>query len=513
MSRSYKITVASIALVTVLSMAAYAGPGDGPAGPGMGQAPVMMTVGTAAQTPAGIAGGNTAYNGSTTYEMGLVQVDPVLGMVPDVHVQFKTGDGNLTDGFTTNSPVFNSPLDGFCGLKCRFENSVGDVFYRVYTEEHGWSRWAMNEMDTDWFNDAAKVTAVQLRINGHTRNLYDLYYRCVLEDGTVLDWAHDGQSAGTMGTGHYIQQMQVMLWKHDLSFYQSTKNHLLAANYEGIIFDTQGLPFYSTANGVPYTGWAYDTYNNKYYFVNSVPVTGWQDVGGYHYYFDETGKVVTDLEPVMGLTGDYIIKVNKDMKTMTVYTKNPDTGEYNIPFKVFLCTIGSSTPVGEFKTYEAHRWKFMHDDIYVQYLLRYKADGFCIHSIIYQPTEGSYNLVASTYNQLGKNYSDGCIRLHSGDAAWVYENCGEGTKVEIYNDYWVMGPYDRPAVEQAIPDTQRYDPTDPVVIADMANHTGPFAGGVYNGAGYDARYGMTDESALTEAASDAQALISESPME
>ena len=151
------------------------------------------------------------------------------------------------------------------------------------------------------------------------------------------------------------------------------------------------------------------------------------------------------------------------MKTMTVYAKDGDNG-YIMPVKVILNTIGPDTPVGTFKTYEKYRWKFMHDDIYCQYLLRFK-NGFILHSIIYQPQPTSYNLVASTYNYLGKNQSDGCVRMTSGDAAWVYTNCGVGTQITIYNDEWTPGPFDRPAIQKGIPFNQNYDPTDPVIVA------------------------------------------------
>lgn len=494
MKKNTILAVLSLALAVSMPLCALADPAPGPgSGPGAGPS-AQSTQLTSFQ-----GSDSSRYKGLNKSGTGQPVNDPIYGKLPSVHCQMKTGDGNLTDGFTTNSDMFNSPLDGFCGLKCRYEYSIGDVFYRVYTEEHGWTRWAMNSMDTDWFNDAAKVTAVQMRAKGYTRNMYDLYYRVVLEDGTALDWAHDGQTAGTIGTGHYIQKMQVTMWNPNISFNQSTQRPFLGANPEGIVMDGSGRPRYQTANGTPYTGWAYDTANNKYYFADSQPVTGWQYIGGYKYYFDGNGRVVTDLEPVIGLPGDYRIKVNKDMKTMTIYTKDPDTGEYNLPYKVFLCTIGSSTPIGTFKTYEPHRWKYMHDDIYVQYLLRYKESGFCIHSIIYRPAEGSYNLVANTYNQLGKNFSDGCIRLTSGDAAWVYNNCGAGTEVVIYSDEWVMGPFDRPAIEEALPLLQRYDPTDPVVISDMANHTGPFAGGSYNGAGYETPYEDPEVAAVINA--------------
>ncbi|MDO4487571.1 MAG: L,D-transpeptidase family protein [Eubacteriales bacterium] len=466
----YGILTLAVTLSLVFAGTAFADPGD-PIGPGSGNPA------SGASMQSGILGSNTAYNGSTSYEQGRVVVDEILGVTPDLHVQFKTGDGNLTNGFTTTMDWFDSPLDGFSGLQARLEYTIGDVYYRVRTEEHGWTRWAMNSMDTDWFNDAAKVTAVQIRTKGHVRNLYDVYYRVKLNDGTVLDWAHDGQTAGTIGTGLYIQSMQVKFWKHDLNFYEPTANHLKAAAYEGIVFNGDGTVGYSTADGSAYTGWAYDTYNNKYYFVDSAAVKDWQYIDGYKYYFDESYKVVTDLEPVIGLTGDYIMKVNKTMKTMTIYTSDGANG-YIIPYKVFLCTIGSATPIGEFKTYEPHRWKFMHDNIYVQYLLRYKEKGFCIHSIIYYPEAGSYHLRANSYNELGKNQSDGCIRLKTDDCLWVYTNFGVGRKVVIYENEWVMGPFDRPCIEQAIPITQNWDPTDPVVQADIANMTGPFTDGV-----------------------------------
>ena len=413
-------------------------------------------IGLKALTEAGIAAWHAAGGD------GHVQADPVMGRVPAVHVQMLQTDGNLTAGFTTNMEAFSCPTDGFTGLKLRLEDGTGDVFYRVYTNEHGWSKWAMNEMITPYSGDQAKVRAVQMRINGYTRNLYNFYYRAILNDGTSLGWAHDGQTAGALGKDQYIQALEVRLWKTGCSFNDNTSGYLLADNSEGVIVGADGSVSYSRFDGSAYTGWGYDTENNKYYFKDNVPVTGWQYIGDYKYYFDETGKVVTDLEPVMGLTGDYKIRINKDMKTLTVYTKDGSNG-YIIPYKVILVTIGSDTPIGTFKTYADYRWKFMHDDIYCQYLLRIK-DGFLLHSIIFYGAPDSYHLTASTFNQLGKNQSDGCIRMLSGDAAWVFNNCGLNTSVEIYNDKWVMGPLDRPAISWVIPDTQCYDPTDPEVI-------------------------------------------------
>ncbi len=403
----------------------------------------------------------------TTGSASKVSEDPILEMTPMIHAQVLMADGNLTDGFTTYMGAYDAPGDGFTGLKLRLENSVGDIYYRVYTEEHGWTDWAMNEMITTYLGDGAKVTAVQIRGNGHTKNQYDFYYRAVLDDGSVLGWAKNGESAGTIGTGRYIEKLQIALWPAGEAIDRPTEYRFIAENEEGVLTDDNGVHYYSTWNGEPYTGWGYDTDNNKYYFKDSAIVTGWQYIDGYKYYFDEEGKVVTDLEPIIGLQDDYLIRINKSMKTMTIYAKDGDNG-YIMPVKVILNTIGPDTPIGTFTTYEKYRWKFMHDDIYCQYLLRFK-DGYILHSIIYQPEPDIYCLDASTYNYLGKNQSDGCVRMTSGDAYWVYTNCGVGTTVEIYEDEISPGPFDRPAIQQAIPFDQNYDPTDPVIVQQLAD--------------------------------------------
>lgn len=396
----------------------------------------------------------------------VTEVDPMTGNVyaPIVHGQLLCSTGNFTEGFTSNMGAFNSPEEGFVGVKFRLEYSIGDIYYRVYRDGIGWGAWAINDTATPFSGESNKVTALQMRINGHTGNLYGLYYRVVLNDGSVLGWARDGQTSGTIGTGLYIQQVQTALYPVGQEFTESTNNYFYGANYEGLIEDAAGgIPTYSTCDGSAYTGWAYDSENNKYYFNQGTATIGWVYIDGYKYYFDETGKVVTNLEPIIGLTGDYILKLNKSMKTLTVYTRDGDNG-YILPVKVILVTTGYDTPLGTYTTYASYRWKYMHGDIYCQFLLRF-YNGFLLHSVIYTGSPSPYNLSANTYNQLGKNQSDGCVRMVAGDAAWVYTNCGVGTQLNIYWDDWTPGPFDKPAIQQAIPLTQNYDPTDPVVIA------------------------------------------------
>lgn len=450
--------------------------------------------------PVAAGPGETAQTAQTeTVDLGSdgqgVEVDSILGETPILNAAFIEHDGT-TPAFSTNSGALSTNGDGFTGLWMCYDKAIGDVYYRVYTAQHGWSKWAMNEMRTPDYGDGSNVAGVEVRIKGHTANIYDIYYRVTLNDGTQLGWAHNGEAAGSFGTDKYIKSMEIRLFKKGTG---KAAGYQQAANYEGVVFGDDGKAVYSTFDGSAYTGWAYDTSNNKYYFKDSHIVTGWQYIDGYKYYFDDNGVVVTDLEPIIGLTGDYIIKINKSMKTLTVYAKDGSNG-YIIPVKVILTTIGKDTPLGTFKTYEAYRWKYMHaaegGAYYCQYLLRFK-NGYILHSIIYQGAADSYKLIADTYNQLGKNQSDGCVRMLSGDAAWVYTNCGVGTQVTIYEDEWVTGPFDRPAIEQAIPRTQNYDPTDPVIVKKQQQEAADAARAAAEAAQKEAATGIEAEPQAT----------------
>ena len=101
----------------------------------------------------------------------------------------------------------------------------------------------------------------------------------------------------------------------------------------------------------------------------------------------------------------------------------------------------------------------MNTDEYCQYCTRL-GEGLQIllHSVIYEKPD-PYTLKPSTYNWLGATKSHGCIRFTTEDAKWIYDNCPLGTSITVYESA-VPGPFDRPAIQQMIPDTQTYDPTD-----------------------------------------------------
>ncbi len=357
----------------------------------------------------------------------------------------------------------NVPVDGYDTDRETFvglynEMSSPDAVMEGHSRQshaHGWSPWCTSKEITPYNEDGSRVQAIQIRTKGYVHTFNDVYYKVVLNDGTVLDWAKNGQTTGTMGTDRYIVAIRVGFWHNTESFPYPQKNLMAGCQYEGVYKDSTGT-HYSSWNGQPYTGWAFlDT--TQYYFVNGEPARGWQYINGYKYYFYDDGSVATDLEPIMGLPGNYQINYNKATRTMYIMAADGDNG-FIIPYKTFNSTCGPDTPDGDFSIYAKYGVKFMHDDIYCKYLNRF-YNGFIIHSILFYNT--SLELDAITYNYIDDAASGGCLRLLTGNSYWIYKNCGNGTRVHIYYDLWDKGPIEKDAIDYVIPREQVWDPSDP----------------------------------------------------
>ncbi len=369
-------------------------------------------------------------------------------------------------GINSGDYVLSTSGQGFLALCIYRIGLPGDVLYRTYSSAGGWTAWAMNGEHTSWNvsypSESPRIEAIQIRVTGVFSQYYDIYYATVLSDGTLCGWARNGESSGTMGLGKYITDIRLFVCpKGEFPEDWSTEHRLDGVAEDGFIFG-DGLPTFSQGNGQPFTGWAWHE-NDRYYFVNNTALTGWQYLDGYKYYFQEDGKLVTDLEPVIGANGPYLIKVNKQMNCVTVYVPDTD-GQFIIPLKSFLCSTGGDTPIGTFKSPEKLRWQLMVHDVYCQYLTRLGAG---LHILLHSPVYSAPNcntLDADTYNMMGYVRSSGCIRLVTRDAKWIYDHCPVGTTIQVYNSS-IVGPYDRPCIDYFIPKTQTWDPTDPDAVA------------------------------------------------
>jgi hypothetical protein len=157
----------------------------------------------------------------------------------------------------------------------------------------------------------------------------------------------------------------------------------------------------------------------------------------------------------------YYIKVNRQQNCITIYKKD-SSGNYTVPVKAMACSVGlnGQTPTGTFSLGGQYRWHELMGEVYGQYCSRITG-GVLFHSVFYSDTDPS-KLYYTAYNKLGTTASHGCVRLTVADAKWIYDNCGSGTKVTIY-DSSEVGPLGKPTTMtiSASSPYRGWDPTDP----------------------------------------------------
>lgn len=160
----------------------------------------------------------------------------------------------------------------------------------------------------------------------------------------------------------------------------------------------------------------------------------------------------------------YYIMVNRQMNTVTVYTLD-SKGYYSVPYKAMVCSCGRSghaTPTGTYKTPNSrYTWRLMVDGSYGQYASRITG-SILFHSACYTRTSPSA-LMTEEYDMLGNHASLGCVRLQVADAKWIYDHCGTGTYVTIYDSSnpGALGKPQKAVDSISSSPYKKWDPTDP----------------------------------------------------
>ena len=176
---------------------------------------------------------------------------------------------------------------------------------------------------------------------------------------------------------------------------------------------------------------------------------------------------VTNEKEVKANTNKYYIKINNQMNTVTIYTKDSD-GNYTVPVKAMICSIGTATPTeGKYKmTGIKHSFHtlFGHTPgtyVYGQYSTSI-VGNILFHSVPYTTKGDPSTLEYWEYDKLGTKASAGCIRLTVRDAKWIYDNISKGTIVEFYYSS-NPGPLGKPAAQKISGNVEcrGWDPTDP----------------------------------------------------
>ncbi len=173
---------------------------------------------------------------------------------------------------------------------------------------------------------------------------------------------------------------------------------------------------------------------------NGLKVTGVVDRETWDAIFNSADVVTASQTPRPSPTPapqQYYMDVDVANQVTRVYTYD-ENHEYNVLVRVMICSTGRSkypSPTGiitlpgrkaRWCTFPnwgggtAMYWTKINEDV-------------AFHSIMYVNYDPDRPNM-STFNNLGKRASHGCIRLHTTDAKWVYDNIGAGTKVYIHND-------------------------------------------------------------------------------
>jgi len=332
---------------------------------------------------------------------------------------------------------------------------IGGVSYRAYTNTGGYLWWYHDGIQTGVVGSGSWVEAIQIQLSGQAEKMYDVYYSVTSSGQGKMGYAKNGEVAGTVDIGEKILSIEVVLVPKGSSGPQSAApRYKSAASSRLSVAENATVMF--NEDGSVYNGWLSDDFV-RYYFENGYAKTGWQYIDGYKFYFDSCGRLVQDVDSLIGKQSDYLLKVNKTLNCLTVYAKDGNNG-YIIPVKAMLTSVGDDTPIGTFKTPEKYRWRLMVNDTYTQYATRI-TQGFLFHSITYA-TPNENNLLTVGYNGLGVSRSLGCVRLNCRNSKWVYDNCHLGTTVQVYEDANVASPFDKPELVP-ISDQQTWDPTDP----------------------------------------------------
>lgn len=153
----------------------------------------------------------------------------------------------------------------------------------------------------------------------------------------------------------------------------------------------------------------------------------------------------------------YYLYVEKGSYTLTIY-KADDRGEYTEVVAAYrIAHGGNKTPAGIFTLGERDRWHDFPDGGTVQYATRYH-ERLYVHSPLYA-RDNAAQLWPRYYDGdhgIGGSNTGGCLRMVTEAARFVYENCAEGTTLEIVNG----SP--RGTTSDPVPDRNglRIDPTD-----------------------------------------------------
>lgn len=212
-------------------------------------------------------------------------------------------------------------------------------------------------------------------------------------------------------SGDLVKQLQQRLT--DLSYY----GHSISGSFQG-----------NTRNAV-----------KRFQEQNGLTVDGVVGEKTWNALFNSDSIVPPDATPKPTLppaADAYSIVVDVTNQVTTVYARD-DQGEYTRIVRQMLCSTGTKSHPSDLGDWMLSGRKavwcyFPEWGSYARYWTKINS-SIAFHSVIYN-TVDTMNLSVSSYKNLGKRASHGCIRLTVADAKWIYDHVDAGVVVHIVND-------------------------------------------------------------------------------
>jgi len=200
-------------------------------------------------------------------------------------------------------------------------------------------------------------------------------------------------------------------------------------------------------------GWAQIKYNKKKAYVctdylsrcygSAKPKSGWICSDGIWDYYKNGGLIPSAWgthEAATKIAGtysgsNYKIAVSRSRCMMYVFKAGAAGWE---PYKQWACCVGKGstpTPKGSFSI--SYKMKKM-DSVLpnglksTEFYTSVFSGDYCIHSTLYKYGAKSPDSNLNIDSRLGVQISNGCIRLSTENAKWLYNNTPSGTSIYIY---------------------------------------------------------------------------------
>ena len=277
------------------------------------------------------------------------------------------------------SPISGQAVVGTAGQDLRLEafrvsvssNIEGGIEYQALAQESGWLDWAADDTAIGSEGLGRRLEAIKIQLTGELAEKFDIYYRAHCEEWGWMGWAKNGEPAGTGNVDLQMEAFQIVI----------------------------------VLKGAPAPG------SVEEFYMESYPLP-------------DTQKYMNAIVAGVSSRTDWLIAIDPDNCVFGVYYGSQGNWQ-SIYF--WICSPGapvSPTPKGLFSVGSKG---YVFGSGYSCYWYTQFWGDYLMHSLLHYP--GTFTLMEDT---LGRQASQGCVRLEINNAKWVYDNIPYGTAVYIY---------------------------------------------------------------------------------